>query len=341
MNLPLPNLDDHTYADLVEEAIYQISVEYPEWTDHNPTDTGIILIELLAWLTEMTLYRVNQIPDENYASFVSLLKGKKWELPNVSALERRKSLQSEIKQTLLELRRRYRAVTVEDYEQLVLEDWNKSPDSTDLKIARVKGLAQRNLEQADADTFAAGHISLVVVPNQNYQVEKEVKKYENLLKFLEPRKLLTTRLHIVEPLYVSISIEAELVLKDGAKAEDLIQNANTEIKRFFDPLNSGKYWQGKGWPVGRSIYLSEIYKLLDDLSGVDYVESIKIKDQDNKPFVSQDHQPISEIYLADNQLVKFIEDSQYTKFTVLVEVDSRVKDGRFGKVFITKKSINY
>ena len=177
MSLPLPNLDDRTYADLVEEAISQISVECPEWTDHNPTDTGIILIELLAWLTEMTLYRVNQIPDENYASFVSLLKGKKWELPNVSALERRKSLQSEIKQTLLELRRRYRAVTVEDYEQLVLEDWNKSPDSTDLKIARVKGLAQRNLEQADADTFAAGHISLVVVPNQNYQVEKEVKKY--------------------------------------------------------------------------------------------------------------------------------------------------------------------
>jgi len=331
VTLPLPNLDDRTYTDLVESAISQISVEYPEWTDHNPTDTGIILIELLAWLTEMTLYRVNQIHDENYASFVSLLKGEKWELPNVSAEERRKILQLEIKQTLLDLYRPYRAVSIKDYEQLVLEDWNKSPDSTDLKIARVKGLAQRNLEQADAGTFAAGHISLVVVPKPNKPDEQE-KIYNRtynktkLFNFLESRKLLTTRLHIIEPEYVPISIEAELILKDGAKGKDLIQKAKSEIKGFFDPLNSGKYWQGKGWPFGRSIYLSEIYKLLDDLSGVDYVESIKIKDKDNKPFASPDNQPLSEIYLADNQLVKFIEDNQFTKFTVLVEVNNERKE---------------
>ncbi len=327
MTLPLPNLDDRTYADLVEEAIAQIPLEYPEWTDHNPTDTGIILIELLAWLTEMTLYRVNQIPDENYASFVSLLKGEKWKLPNVSAQEKHKSLQSEIKQTLLALSHRYRAVTIEDYEQLVLEDWNKSPDSNGLKIARVKGLAQRHLkpnsEQSDVDTLAPGNISLVVVPEQNYQE----KKYNQtkLLNFLEQRKLLTTRLHIVEPEYVFISIEAELILKDGAKAKDLIQKAKTEIKLFFEPLNSGKYWQGKGWPFGRSIYISEISKLLDDLEGVDYVESILIKDEDNQPFQSQDNQPLSEIYLADNQLVNLIEDNQFTKFTVLVEVNNERK----------------
>ena len=56
------------------------------------------------------------------------------------------------------------------------------------------------------------------------------------------------------------------------------------------------------------------------------MESIKIKDQDNQPFASQDHQPISEIYWADNQLVKFIEDHQFTKFTVLVEVNNERKE---------------
>ncbi len=323
MALPLPNLDDRTYADLVEEAISQISVEYPEWTDHNPTDTGIILIELLAWLTEMTLYRVNQIPDENYASFVSLLKGEKWELSNVSAEEKQKKLQSEIKQTLLALRHRYRAVTIEDYEQLVLEDWNKSPDSTGLKIARVKALAKRDLELLDVDPFTTGHISLVVVPENNYQVEKEVNKYENLVDFLEQRKLLTTRLHIVEPEYVFISIEAVLILKDGAKAEDLIQKANTEIKLFFHPLDSGKYWQGKGWPFGRSIYLSEIYKLLDDLEGVDYVESIKIKDNEQDTILDTNNPSQSEIYLTDNQLI--VIELKDSSFTVLVEVNNEYK----------------
>ena len=316
MNLPLPNLDDRTYADLVEEAISQISVEYPEWTDHNPTDTGIILIELLAWLTEMTLYQVNQITDENKASFVRLLKVKKSGLPNVFAKETRDSLQSEIKQTLSDLRRPYRAVTIKDYEQLVLEDWKNSSDSNDLKIARVKGLAQRNLVQENIDTFATGNISLVVVPYNNNQVETKGNTYDKLFLFLEGRKLLTTRLHIVEPDYVSISIEAELILKDGAKGEELKEKARKEIKDFFDPLNSGKYWEGKGWPFGRSIYLSEIYKLLDDLSGVDYVENVIIKDENNQPFVSEDNQPLSEIYLADNQLVKLIIQEQCPKFTI-------------------------
>ncbi|MGB7442569.1 MAG: baseplate J/gp47 family protein, partial [Coleofasciculaceae cyanobacterium] len=263
MTLPLPNLDDRTYADLVEEAISQISIEYPEWTDHNPTDTGIILIELLAWLTEMTLYRVNQIPDDNYASFVSLLKGKKWKLPNVSAQERQKFLQEKIQETLLELRHRYRAVTTEDYEKLVLEDWNKSQETTDLKIARVKCLAQRDLSRYDADTFAKGHISLVVVPEKNIQG----KNYDKLFEFLDQRRLLTTRLHIVEPEYISVAIEAELVLQDGAQAEEVKQRVQAEVATFFAPLQSGKYWQGGGWLFGKSVYLSKLYKILDNLEG--------------------------------------------------------------------------
>jgi len=315
MTLPLPNLDDRTYADLVEEAISQIPVEYPEWTDHNPTDTGIILIELLAWLTEMTLYHVNQIRDENYASFVSLLKGEQWDLPNVPTQEKQKSLQSEIKKTLLELRHRYRAVTIEDYEKLVLEDWNQLSNSTDLKIARIKCLAERNLSQLDAATFAKGHISLVVVPEINHPENVEDNKYQPLLDFLDKRKLLTTRLHIVEPLYVYVNIEVELVLKDGAQAEEVKQKAQAEVTMFFNPLQSGKYWQGKGWQFGKSIYLSELYKILDDLQGVDYVENLQIKDKDN--------QSKSEIYLADNQLVNF--DIKDSKFTILVQVGNERK----------------
>ena len=165
MPLPLPNLDDHTYADLVESAISQISVEYPEWTDYNPSDTGIILIELLAWLSEMTLYRVNQIGDENYASFVSLLKGEQWDLTKIPDGE---SLQSVINTTLLELRKRHRAVTTLDYEQIIIEDWNTSPDS-DLEIARVKCLPQRNLSEYDLEKVAKGNISLIVVPKDNIQ----------------------------------------------------------------------------------------------------------------------------------------------------------------------------
>ncbi|AFY54241.1 hypothetical protein Riv7116_1693 [Rivularia sp. PCC 7116] len=310
MPLPLPNLDDRTYADLVESAISQISVEYSEWTDYNPSDTGIILIELLAWLSEMTLYRVNQIGDENYASFISLLKGEQWNLPNIPAKERQQSLQSEINKTLLELRQRYRAVTTIDYEQLIIEDWNTSSDST-LKIARVKCLAQRNLSESNTETVAKGNISLIVVPEQNSQENNNNNKYKELLDFLNERKLLTTRLHIVEPLYVSVAVTAEIVVQDGTKAEEIKENAKNEVNWFFHPLHSGKYWGGKGWPFARGIYLSELYKILDDLEGVDYVENLLVNNSE------------SDIDLAYNQLVSL--DIKNSQFTILVEFDNDQK----------------
>ena len=44
------------------------------------------------------------------------------------------------------------------------------------------------------------------------------------------------------------------------------------LKEFFDPLRGGP--ERRGWPFGRSIYVSEIYALLDDLPGVDYVSQL-------------------------------------------------------------------
>lgn len=71
--IPTPRLDDRTFRDLVDEAIRLIPQYCPEWTNFNPTDPGITLIELFAWLTEMTLYRLNQVPDRNYLAFLNLL----------------------------------------------------------------------------------------------------------------------------------------------------------------------------------------------------------------------------------------------------------------------------
>ena len=58
MPLNLPNLDDRDYNSLVQEALALIPAHAPEWTDHNPSDPGITLVELFAYLTEMLIYRV-------------------------------------------------------------------------------------------------------------------------------------------------------------------------------------------------------------------------------------------------------------------------------------------
>jgi hypothetical protein len=264
MSLPLPNLDDRTYADLVEEARSLIPIEYREWTDHNPSDTGIILIELLAWLTEMVLYRVNQVPDKNMATFLQLLKGSERKLQG--------DLQAAIRETVLGLRERYRAVSCEDFEQLALA-W-KSPEG---QVKRSRCIPERNLEQTESTARkdkAPGHISLVVVPKTSTDKSNFMKELKG---YLDKRRLLTTRLHVVEPGYVKLKIGAQLYLEDGVNPGEVQKNAIREVELFFNPLNSGSYWDGKGWPFGRNVYVSELYQLLDRIDGVDYVEGVTLE----------------------------------------------------------------
>ncbi len=72
-NLPKSNLDDRTFEDLVEECLQRIPRYCPEWTNHNPSDPGITLVELFSWLTDQMLGRFNQVPRRQYVAFLELL----------------------------------------------------------------------------------------------------------------------------------------------------------------------------------------------------------------------------------------------------------------------------
>ena len=73
MPLPIPELDDKRYEELLNEAKTRIPVYAPEWTDYNAHDPGITLIELFAWLSEMQIYRLNRVTDRSYMKFLKLM----------------------------------------------------------------------------------------------------------------------------------------------------------------------------------------------------------------------------------------------------------------------------
>ena len=73
MPLRSPILDDRSYAQLRDELVARIPVYTPEWTDHHPSDPGITLLELFAFLGENLLFRFNQIPDATKLAFLRLL----------------------------------------------------------------------------------------------------------------------------------------------------------------------------------------------------------------------------------------------------------------------------
>src|SRR4051812_14973693 len=129
MPITLPNLDDRTFDDLVEEALTLIPVHAPEWTNHNDSDPGITLVQLFAYLTEMLIYRQNRISDANVCAFLKLMDGaERKPSPNKpgcvkrvrNGVEVELSLADEVRKAVLDLRTQERAVTCEDFERLAV-----------------------------------------------------------------------------------------------------------------------------------------------------------------------------------------------------------------------------
>ena len=73
MPLPVPQLDDRRFDDLVAELLARIPAHTPEWTNPRVGDPGRTLIELFAFLGDTLLYRANQVPERQRRVFLNLL----------------------------------------------------------------------------------------------------------------------------------------------------------------------------------------------------------------------------------------------------------------------------
>jgi len=186
MPLTLPNLDDRRYADLVEEARALIPTYAPEWTNHNPSDPGITLIELFAWLAEMQIYALNRVTDNNVRTFLKLLNGKDWQAlrDDVGSAGRGYPyLGAEPAATGTgHFQRRFRSTGVGGRHS-----------------CRPRRCLPRRNALMDFETEQPGHVSLIVVPRQESELAAAIG---TVADYLEPRRLLTTFLHVVGPQYV-------------------------------------------------------------------------------------------------------------------------------------------
>ena len=262
MPLRLVNLDDLTWEELNAEGRSLIPSRSKAWTDHNPSDPGITLVELFAYVSEGLIYELNRISNNNLLAFLRFINGPEWKLS--------RPLMEEKRATVFDLRRPHRAVTAEDFERLTLEV-NEAPQRfSQEKIARAKCIFRCNLESQNRRaqiTEAPGHVSVVIVPARRSHPSADLLR--RVKHALEPARLLTTRIHVVRPRFVTLSVVITLVARYGADPASLRDEAVRRLETFFDPLDGGL--DGKGWPFGRSVFVSEIYQLLDDMPGVDYV----------------------------------------------------------------------
>lgn len=261
MPIQLPNLDDRRYTDLVEEGKRLIPGLAPSWTDHNPSDPGVTFIELFAFITEMLMYRVDRISEANKLAFVKLLRGPDWK-PTSS-----KPVDAEIRDAMRELRIEERAVTNQDFETLARQ--------ADTSVARAYCLPRRNLDATAANaatTDAPGHVSVIIVPTSeqaDFPIASE-KLRTQVQAELEPRCLLTTRLHVASANFLKVGVSITVQIFADQKEADVKAKVIAALTKYFGPLEGGP--KGKGWPFGQTVYVSDLYALLDQVEGVDFVE---------------------------------------------------------------------
>ncbi|MCR9140776.1 MAG: hypothetical protein NXI24_00785 [bacterium] len=279
MPIPIPQLNDRDFTSLMEEVRALIPRYNVRWTNFNASDPGITLLELFAWLCEQMLYRVNRIPLENFTAFLKLLGVEKGE---------DESLEDAIRRAQQLVNERYRAITAGDYEFLALQRMDELES----------GLAGRAIVLNNVDLEVVpdpiesleqitrpGHVSVIVVPRCEGMSATYCDQSAAPLPLPTPallsevdallaeRRLLTTRTHAVAPFYLPVQLEAFVVLEPKATA-DVAANIEASTRAFYNPLEGGP--EGAGWPIGRDVYRSEFFQILEGTEGVDYVERIRL-----------------------------------------------------------------
>lgn len=159
-----------------------------------------------------------------------------------------------------------RAVTLADFERLALQ----TPGT---RIARVTAIP--NMHPDFPCYKAPGMISLIVLP---YLPKCKPVPTQGLLNavaaYVRPRRVIGTRVEIIGPTYLEVSVQARVQSSVGANRATVQQAIVTAINKFFDPVTGGP--NGSGWPFGRDVYRAEIMRIIDEVAGVDYVESLAL-----------------------------------------------------------------
>jgi hypothetical protein len=267
MPISVPTLDDRTFEQLVAEGRSLIPRYSREWTNHNPSDPGIALLELFAYLTETTNFQLDQIPDASIARFLQL----------IGICRQRTAGQSEaidqtIERALNAVAQVTRAVTAVDFDILA----RQAAEEAGTRLARTALTSYRDVACAPLDGSEEAPLAalLIVVPDDpvNPTPRPTQELTDAIFRRLLAHRLLTTRFHVIGPEYVEINIELALVRKPGSHLTP--RDMERTIRDFLHPLQGGLDRQG--WPFGRPVYYSEMFQQLESLPQVDHVETLAL-----------------------------------------------------------------
>jgi hypothetical protein len=259
-----------SYDKLVADALAVIPTWSPGWTDHNPSDPGVTLVELLAYYAEILAYRALRVTPDAELAFLDLLTGEaNAALIGVSP----NLLHAHIREAVAKLAQPHAAITPADYERLAITAARDrlGPDAA----VRVRCFA--DVHPHAWSEPSPGDVTVAIASQRDAEAAHDLCR--EIGAVLDERRLLTTHVHVVPAVVLEVGISCRLVLSPGAAMPDVRTAIAEALRRRFDPLASVAAPQA----FGRPLHLGPVIATIDETDGVDYVEAVAVETLSTDP----------------------------------------------------------
>jgi hypothetical protein len=172
-----------------------------------------------------------------------------------------------------EVRRRDRAVTRGDFRELTLA----TPGAG---VGRAECLPRFHAPTRQPE--AAGVVTVVVWPREDRRSPNAPMPDRTLLgqvcEWLDARRLVTTELYVVPPVYRKVAVAVGVHVKPGYGIEAVRNWVELVIRQYLAPLPPYGP-EGTGWPLGRRVHGPELEAAALQVEGVEYLEGLDVAGQ--------------------------------------------------------------
>lgn len=172
----------------------------------------------------------------------------------------------------LHLRHQDRAVSAEDFREIVEE-------TPGVALGRVE---VRSTWHPAIGAPAPGVITLMLVPDDPQRPEGPVPDrlfLQAVCRHLEPRRLVTTEVHLRGPEYVPLGVSVGFDVVPGLEIALVREAITAALKTFLSPLDGGQ--EGTGWPLDKPVEDRELWARVARVDGVASVRGLRMFDGAN------------------------------------------------------------
>jgi predicted phage baseplate assembly protein len=161
------------------------------------------------------------------------------------------------------LKNKGRAVTAEDFESIA-----KSTPLVRIRRAKALPLTMPQFPGAQIP----GAVTVIVVPEADGPRPTPTEAtLRAVCQCLNQTRLLTTDVWVMAPVYRTLSVEAEIIVRGDEDLATVKHAIEDRLKTFLDPLTGGP--NGDGWEFGGTVYYSQLYRIIIEAPGVDRIDN--------------------------------------------------------------------